>query len=473
MRRPALTGLPTVAVVAVLALSSARSASAQTEPSSLPPSQASPAFELPKPPPVDDAMLAPPPDAPRVIPSWDDALALVRRQSPDYVTGYQSVLRAESQARLALSQLLPTLTGNASYTHQFLTEQFSLSTTGTGPTFQSPAADVFGVGATLNVPLVNARGIFAQRTATRTVEAAERSFDDTRRLIATSLVHSMLTTLASARAADLNRVGLRAALERLELAKTKVRFRQGTALDVERAEQDAAAARSTLITGDESLRQAREALGVALGSTVAMSAPGDLDLGEFEKAVARTCKMSTDLESRPDVVAARKRVEVAERTVTDAWLMLAPSLGLQSQLAYSSEAVLAPNTTWYVEGVLTVPLYDGGYASGTARDARAAAEQSRQALTLTRLHALVGVAQATRAVTVLGASRDVAQTQRDLAKSIDGRTREGYLHGLGTSLDLVTSAQSLRQAEINLVLLEFQLSEARADAVLANAACNY
>ena len=74
---------------------------------------------------------------------------------------------------------------------------------------------------------------------------------------------------------------------------------------------------------------------------------------------------------------------------------------------------------------------------------------------------------------MLTATRDVAKTQRDLAKSIDGRTREGYLHGLGTSLDLVTSAQSLRQADLNLVILEFQVAEARANAVLANAECNY
>jgi multidrug efflux system outer membrane protein len=212
---------------------------------------------------------------------------------------------------------------------------------------------------------------------------------------------------------------------------------------------------------------------VALGSSVAMSLPAGLDLEEFEKAVVRTCKMSPDVENRPDVAAARKRVEVAERTVKDAWLMLAPSLSLQSQLAYTNEPILAPNSSWFVEGLLNVPIYDGGIAGATAKDARAAAEQSRQALTLTRLNALVGVAQATRAVSVLSASRDVAKRQVDLATSIDSRTREGYLHGLGTSLDLVTSAQSLRQTEITLVLLEFQLSEARANAVLANAECNY
>jgi outer membrane protein TolC len=457
--------------VACAASALVRLASAQADVPPAAPAASLP--ELPMPPTVDDPMLAPPPDAPRVIASWDDALALVRRQSPAYVSGYQSVLRAEAQARLALSQLLPALNGTGSYTHQFLTESISLSTNGTGPSFDSPAPNALIVTATLNVPIVNARGIYLQGTAKREVEAARWSFDDTRRQIASSLVHSMLTTLASERAAELNRVGLRAALERLELAKTKVRFRQGTALDVERAEQDAAAARATLITGDESLRQSREALGVALGSSLATSAPGGLDLDAFESAVVRTCKMSPDVENRADVVAQRKRVEVAERRVNDAWLMLVPSLGLQSQVARTNEPILTPATTWYVEGVLTVPIYDGGVASATARDARAVAEQMRQALASTRLNALVGVAQATRAVTVLGASRDVAKKQVALAESIDARTREGYLHGLGTSLDLVTSAQSLRQVEISLVLLEFQLAEARADAVLANAECDY
>jgi multidrug efflux system outer membrane protein len=438
-----------------------RSALAQEAPAATP--------ELPKPPVVDDPMLAPPPEAPRVIATWEEALALVRQQSPDYVSSYQNVLRAEAQARVALVQLLPNLSGQATYTHQFFTESFTFA----GATFQSPAANVLGLGATLVVPVVNVRGVYAQKTATENVDAAKLSFSDARRTIATSLVHSLLTTLAAARAAELNRVGLRAALERLELAKTKVQFRQGTALDVERAEQDAASARATLITGDESLRQTREALGIALGSGIPMSGPGDLDLAAFEAAVVRSCTLNPDLESRPDVAAAKRHVLIAERMVKDAWLQLMPSLSLQSQLAYTSEAVLAPSGTWYVEGVLNVPLYDGGLAAATARDARAAAEQYRQTLTTTRLNALVNVAQAQRAVGVLTASRDVAKTQRDLAKSIDHRTREGYLHGLGTSLDLVTSAQSLRQAEINLVQLEFQVSEARANAVLANAECSY
>jgi outer membrane protein TolC len=123
--------------------------------------------------------------------------------------------------------------------------------------------------------------------------------------------------------------------------------------------------------------------------------------------------------------------------------------------------------------VLNVPFYDGGARYGAMRDARAAVEQSRQALVKARLGAIVQAAQAQRSVGVYQASRHVAQEQRDLARRIDARTRDGYAHGLGTSLDLVTSAQALRQAETNLALLEFQVSSARAHAVLSNAECLY
>ncbi|HEY6462780.1 MAG TPA: TolC family protein, partial [Polyangiaceae bacterium] len=107
------------------------------------------------------------------------------------------------------------------------------------------------------------------------------------------------------------------------------------------------------------------------------------------------------------------------------------------------------------------------------RDARAALEQARQSLVATRLAAVVASEQAQRSVTVYQHTRDVAREQRELAARIDQRTREGYARGLGTSLDLVISAQALRQADIDLAILEFQVNDARANAVLADAECTY
>jgi len=321
--------------------------------------------------------------------------------------------------------------------------------------------------------VINPRAIYALGTADANIDVAKLAFSERRRTLALSVVNAMLSTLAASRVAELNRVGLRSSLERLALTQARLQFGQGTPLDVDRAEQDVAASRALLISGDESLRQTREALGAALGSPIPIAAPGDLSLDDFEAAVARTCKLNDDLERRPDVVAARLRAEIAERGVHDADLMFAPYVTASSQLSTANTAVLAPQTTWNAQAVLTIPLYDGGVRYGAMKDTEAALTQARQALAAARISAVVSAAQAARGVSVYEESRKVAQEQRDLAARIDQRTRDSYARGAGTSLDLVISAQSLRQAEINLVLLEVQEGQARASAVLTNAECVY
>jgi outer membrane protein TolC len=403
------------------------------------------------------------------VESWDEALALLRAHSPEYIASYESVRRAEAESRIALAGVLPTLYAQGSYIHQFVTETVAVA----GLNFVTPPLDTFSAGAALEWNVVNPRAIYAVGTARENTKATALSFEDKRRVIALTAVNAMLSTLATARIAELNRVGLRSALERLALTQARLQYGQGTPLDVDRASQDVAAARALLITGDEALRQSREALGAALGSTTATSAPGDLNLDKFDAAVARSCRLNDDIERRPDVAAARLRAEIAERGVHDAELMFSPSISVGSQLARATAAVLAPLTTFNVQAVLSVPLYDGGVRYGTLKDSRAALEQAHQALVAARIHAVVSAAQAERSVAVYEASRQVAQEQRDLAARVDQRTREGYARGAGTSLDLVVSAQSLRQAEINLVLLEVQVGESRASAVLANAECVY
>lgn len=420
-------------------------------------------------PPVEDPMLAPPPPAPREIATWQHALELVRSHAPRYLSAVQRIQQAEARSRIALAGVLPVLTGEGRYTHQFLTEETTLG----GRTVEAPIDDVLSLGATLRMPLVDLGAIRGVGTSKRAERVAELSLADEQRQIAQSVVDTMLSTLATSRVAELNRQGLRAALERLALASARQQYGRGTLLDIDRAQQDVAAARAELISGDEALQSSREALGVVLGSETAIAVSSALDLEAFERAVAQTCKLSKDVEQRPDVAAARARLELAERTVADSKAGYWPKLELVSELDYATEVLSGPQTTWNIQGVLSVPLYDGGTRYGATRESVALAEQARQALVETRLAAVIDKARATRAVSVLSAAREVAQQQRDLARSIDQRIRQGYAGGLGTSLDLVVSAQSLRQAENRLVLLELEVAKARAGAVLASAECMY
>jgi len=473
-RRRALREAAYVVVLVATLAPVARSAWAQ---SALPPAPPVATSQILTPE-VHDPLLTPPPEAPRQIASWDDALALIRSQSPDYITGYQSVVRAEAQKRIALAAVLPVLNADLSYTHQFDTETFQIAAPAAammpnGISLVSPPPNLWTVGFGANWALIDPRGIYRVGTASENIKVAKLSFSDQRREIALSIVHAMLATLAAARVSEVNRVGLRSSLERLALTQARLKFGQGTALDVDRGLRDAESARRLIISGDEALLQAREALGAALGSPVAISPPGGLDLDQFEAAVARTCHLNEEIDRRPDVAAARGQVDVAERRVHEAELLFSPTLVVSSQFADNNVAVLGPVRTWDVQGVLNFPLYDGGARYGALRDARAAAEQARQNLVTTRLNAIVGSAQAQRLVGVRQASRDVSKHQVDLDQRIDDRTRNGYANGLGNSLDLVTSAEDLRQAEIDLALLDFQVAEARADAVLTNAECLY
>jgi len=244
-------------------------------------------------------------------------------------------------------------------------------------------------------------------------------------------------------------------------------------LDLDRGKQDVAASRAALISGDEALLQAREEFGRALGSATPLGVPSALDLEQLERAVARTCRLNEDVERRPDVAAARKKVELADRAIHDAQLMIAPSLSASSTVNYASAASLAPNTTWNVQGVVNVPFYDGGVRYGLLRDAaprtnRRARPWSRRGSTpSSRLRART----APSAFRVPRArSRSPNATSRRASMGARGRdTCEGF----GTSLDLVISAQALRQAEIDLAVQDLELGEARAGAVLANAECIY
>lgn len=443
---------------------------------------------------VSDPMLSPPEPAPRTVASWDEALALIRAQSPDYHSSAEAVRRATAQKEVALAAVLPTVQAQGGYTHQFLSPlratlsgQVPAPATGQCPDGQPPISgqctvpfkvvtppeDSFVVTGGVTWNFLNPRALYGVGTADRAIEAQQLTFQERRREIAISVVDAMLATLTARRVADLNRTGLRLALERLELTQARLQYGQGTELDVDRALQDVAASRSAIITGDENLVRAREALGEALGSKVPMGPPQDADLESFEAAVAKTCRLNDDIEKRPDVLAAKKRVELAERGVRDAELMFAPSFGVSSLLEYSSQPVLAPYTTWSLSALLNVPIYDGGARYGALRDSRAALEQAHDALGAQRLAAIVDSARTKRSVGVLEHTRDVAREQRDLAARIDARTRDAYSRGLGTSLDLIVSAQALRQADIDLAILEFQVDDARADAALVDAECVY
>jgi outer membrane protein TolC len=428
---------------------------------------------------VEDAMLAPVPRAKTEIRTWEEATQHVRARSTDLRIALAEVSRAEGQQRIALGGVLPSITGSVGYTHNLITNdtlQFGESTDASGAPVTTPVKvpfpDYLNGQVVFTQPAVAFRAWNAIGTAKYARRAAELSYDDAKRRISLAVANAMVGVITAERIAELNRLGLRNAVVRRELTLRRTTLGGGTSLDVARSRQDVVAARATLVAGDEALRQAREALGLALGLPEQVGVPPNVDITGFEKDARAMCKAVPTVDDRPDVLALRAQTDAAHRRVRDVTYQYVPTVDLQSVASTTTiDTGAAPNTTWSVGALLTIPLWEGGVRYGNSRVAEAQETIALQNLEAGRRQAAIQVIQARRGVTVAAERRQVALEGRDQAAETDRLTRLAYQDGRGTSLELVSAAQALREGEIELALREFELVRTRILAVLALASC--
>jgi outer membrane protein TolC len=334
--------------------------------------------------------------------------------------------------------------------------------------------DQVTLGAQAIQPIIAAEAWHNLQTTKISVDAARLSYEDMKRTIALSVANDLVAVVTAERVAELNRVGTRSALERLDLSRRKNNLGAASRLDVIRAQQDVEMTRATLVNGDESLRQAREALGLALGSYGQVGVTRDLNLDGLVQAAHDSCKAADSVDDRADVAAARTRATVAKRNVDDVYYLFLPTLNAESIASYNApipSSQGSATSSWNIEAVLTVPLWDGGVRYGSLRQMRALEDEALQSLEAARRQAVIQVEQARRSVTVAEAAEAVAKNSRALAAENDRLTRTGYIEGQGTSLELVTAAAALREADITLAMRQFDLVRARITAILALANC--
>jgi outer membrane protein TolC len=405
-----------------------------------------------------------------MLSSWQEAVTYLRARSTDLRIALDQVLQAEAQTRIALSQYLPSLTTTATATHQLITSSSGITFSGAGATSSANSASA---NLQLQQTILNVQQFDQISIDELNEDAATLTVEDRKRTLALSLANQIVAVVTAERSAEINRVGLKVALEQLEITKRKQELGAANGLDVVRAEQNAANARATLVSGDESLREAREALGLALGVPEETGVAHDVNIDELARSAMATCHVVPDVDARPDVAAARTSLEVAKRNLRNVYFQFLPTLNAQSTATAVTPAPAfgSPDPSWNIQAVLQMPWWDGGMRYGTLRNARAAEDIAKQNLEALRRQAIIQVQQAQRQLVVAEVSDKVAREQRDLAAKNDVMTQTAYMAGQGTSLELVTASEAHRQAELNLALQDFTVVKARVLAVLALATC--
>jgi outer membrane protein TolC len=474
-----------------LALSSAIASLVAATASAQPPAAPPPAAQAPAPPPIEiiDPMLAPMTPAPKVVTNWKQALGMIQTRSTDLAIAVQEVERAEGNVRVALAAALPSLTGTLTVTGQLITGKLPGSPATPVPVIGGPGVVVFPGAPGTNVPATNPvvvaqlsaqqpilapRAWYAIRTAELGVTSNKLTLEDKKRTIFTGVASAIIGVFTAERTAEINRQGLKSALSVLDLTRRQAKLGTATKIDVLRAEQSAATARATLVSGDESLRQARENLGLSLGFHEAYGVPQSISLDEIEGTLKAICAPSP-LEDRADIKKLKNDVEIARRGINDVWLQFSPTASISStgSLQNTTQATSGHIGAWNIVGLLTVPFWEGGARYGNLRIARAQHEEAKQLLEAATRSANIQITQALRGVAVAEQERNVSENARDLAKELAALTRHAYELGTATNFDLVNTEQTWRTAELDLVVKEFSVVQAKLAAVLAKSNCTY
>lgn len=428
----------------------------------------------------EDPDLKPVPEASGSIADMDAFLTQLLQGNADVAVARQEIERARGAARQALAALLPTLSASGSLQYQQPTGGYSAALSGSGASSGAMSASNLILSSTpllatgtlsLSQSLISPRALYAVGTNDRSIASAQAAAEDRVRTTLLAAADDLLAERSAARTAEISRVGLRTALEVMTMTARKLELGSATQLDLMRTKQDVENARFSVVNANETLRKAREALGLVIGAGTALGVSPELPIDSIETALLRRCQPRA-IEQRPDVKAATLDTEIAVRTVRDRLLAYVPSLSLTGNASVSNVAQLSgENWSFNILGTLSVPIWDGGANAGAGRAARAALLEKRVQLGATTRAAAVQKNQAARSVQVAQAAQAVAQRSQALTAEVARLTRSAFVSGTGTSFDVVDAARKAREAELDLVGRKHDLVRARIADLLTAATC--
>lgn len=425
---------------------------------------------------LEDPMLMPTAAPTRVLGSWREALQLVRARSTEMRTALAQVEQASAQAETALAHAYPTLNATGSV------QQHLLLGKGTNFTADGPQVNVdipnpstvWNARLSFRQPVFNLSTWHEVDTAKVSTRAAEVRVRDVERQVLARVADTIVVVVTAERLAEVSRVALQASLASLKLTRRRAELGASSAVDVLRAEQEVALNRTQIVTSNEALQKAREALGMALGYAEPWSVRSEIRLNDLGKDARAVCSPVTNINERADLQAAQADIEVAKSASAATQYRLAPSLDVVSDL----NVVTGPQTAngrpmqWTVGALLTVPLYDGGARNAEKHQSSARLDIATSAFSQARRTAELQLLQTQRAVQVAQQNFVLSQSSRDLAKETSRLSKLSFVNGKATSFELVDAARREQQAELDLTVKEFDVVRAQITALLAQSNCD-
>ncbi len=379
-----------------------------------------------------------------------DAVARGLARNPTFEIARAESLRTEALLREVSASFLPTVTGNAAYTH--------LDSPRTSGGAVLLPQNGLNASLLLTVPLVVPRQWATASEARANLDAQRATTADVRRQVALTVGRAYLAVYTQKLVIEVDERARDTAKKHYDYAHQRYAGGVGTSLDEVRASQEVATDEALLQQAYSALATAQEALGVAVGEDGPLDSRDDPQLAEPPPLAAGL----VDAAHRTDVVAADLRKTAAERVTHHDYTDYLPYLvGTAQAFAQDPTMPTVPASGYQLELVLTLPLYDGGLRYGQARERDALATEARVGADAQLRQARSDVRAAfeglRRADEALAMSRDAAR----LAKQGLDLANLAYTHGATTDIEVIDAERVARDAETQAAVAADSARQAR------------
>jgi len=391
----------------------------------------------------------------------DEAIRRALERSPTLAQTEASLVSAEQSKRTATGAFLPRLSTGGSASKNSSTRYDERTQTTIEGSSESYSGSLSG---SLSLFEGGARS-YALAQAKADLMGAEASLEDQRNNV---IYQTTNLFFAALRAADLLAVNERRvgqAEESLEMARRQTQVGRGTASDTLRARLELANALQSVLQSQNNVRGAQFALGrqVGLGGPVLPVTPESLE--PMPLALSETEIFDLAEETSAMVRSAAASADAAEIAVKSARAAYFPTLSMSSGYSWSNNepSLSDGNTSWNLRLSGSYTIFNGfnREASVVRSVNQSRVAQLQEADARLQIRELVdGALQTVRTAeqAIALAEEALVVAQEDLRV-----VRERYRVGVATSLDLVISQISLRQADVDVVLARYDFALAKAD----------
>ena len=274
-------------------------------------------------------------------------------------------------------------------------------------------------------------------------------------LVSASVVDAWLSVRQQVELLKLLREQLNSNETQLELLELRLSVGQATSLDVLQQRQQVAATEAAIPAMASILDTEQNRLQILIGQIPIKGfvSTNEVALPEFTKLQGVSTPLDL-LNSRPDLRAAKKRINAADQDVAAAVANRLPRLSLNLTYDFQATELAGPfhREMTSVIGNLTGPIFEGGRRKAEVNRRKAILEEQLNQYTQLFLNSLLEVENALiqekrQNESIYYLEEQIKHVQQSLEES-----RARYINGLNDYLPVLTSLQTKQLLERNLIL---------------------